>query len=82
LVGYGIVSGLRATRGEFIGWTHADSQYDPRYVVDGFARLLAAPQPAQTGLQGSVSAATGSTARRTSSLSLILGTIGSSTFSI
>ncbi len=50
--GYGILAGLRATRGEFIGWTHADSQYEPRYVVEGFQRLMASPQPQQTLLQG------------------------------
>lgn len=27
--GYGILAGLRATRGEVIGWTHADLQTDP-----------------------------------------------------
>lgn len=50
--GYGILAGLRACRGEFIGWTHADSQYDPRYVVEGFERLLASTAPTQTILQG------------------------------
>lgn len=50
--GFGILAGLRAARGEFIGWTHADSQYDPKYVVEGFKRLLATPDPMQTILQG------------------------------
>ena len=50
--GYGILAGLRATRGEFIGWTHADSQYDPRYVVEGFQRLMASPEPQRTILHG------------------------------
>lgn len=27
--GYGIVQGLRACRGKFVGWTHADMQTDP-----------------------------------------------------
>src|SRR3989338_8466712 len=27
--GYGILSGLRQARGEFLGWTHADLQTDP-----------------------------------------------------
>src|SRR5688572_6867272 len=31
--GYGILAGLRAAGGDFIGWTHADSQYDPRIVL-------------------------------------------------
>lgn len=28
--GFGILSGLREARGEFLGWTHADMQTDPR----------------------------------------------------
>lgn len=31
--GLGILTGLRAARGEFIGWTHADCQTDPGDVV-------------------------------------------------
>lgn len=50
--GFGIVSGLQAARGEYLGWTHADSQYDPKIVVEGFQRLLAAANPARTVLQG------------------------------
>ena len=50
--GFGIMSGLRATRGEFIGWTHADSQYDPKIVLDGFARLVAEPDPTRTLVRG------------------------------
>lgn len=50
--GFGILSGLRAARGGFIGWTHADSQYDPKITVDGFARLLASADPQRTLLQG------------------------------
>jgi glycosyltransferase involved in cell wall biosynthesis len=50
--GFGIVAGLRAARGEFIGWTHADSQYDPKIVIEGFARLLEAPEPTRSFLQG------------------------------
>jgi glycosyltransferase involved in cell wall biosynthesis len=50
--GYGILAGLRAARGEFIGWTHADSQYDPRIVLDGFDRLASAPKAARSFLQG------------------------------
>ena len=50
--GFGILAGLRAARGEFIGWTHADSQYDPKYVLDGFNRLLGTAKPHRTVLQG------------------------------
>lgn len=28
--GFGVISGLKECRGEFIGWTHADMQTDPR----------------------------------------------------
>lgn len=31
--GYGIMSGLRAAKGEFLGWTHADLQTDPSDVL-------------------------------------------------
>lgn len=31
--GFGILSGLREARGEFIGWTHADMQTDPNDVL-------------------------------------------------
>ena len=31
--GYGILTGLRAAKGDFIGWTHADLQTDPSDVV-------------------------------------------------
>lgn len=50
--GHGILAGLRAARGDFIGWTHADSQYDPKIVLEGFDRLAAAPDPARSFLQG------------------------------
>lgn len=50
--GHGILAGLRETRGEFIGWTHADSQYDPAIVVEGFRLLQEAADPTRTLLQG------------------------------
>lgn len=31
--GFGIVSGLKEASGEFIGWTHADMQTDPKDVI-------------------------------------------------
>lgn len=33
--GFGILSGLRAARGEFLGWTHADMQTDPQDALRG-----------------------------------------------
>ena len=35
--GYGILQGLKAAEGEFIGWTHADMQTDPRDVLRALA---------------------------------------------
>lgn len=34
--GYGILSGLRAASGAYLGWTHADLQTDPRDVVRAY----------------------------------------------
>jgi glycosyltransferase involved in cell wall biosynthesis len=31
--GFGILSGLKETQGEYIGWTHADMQTDPRDLL-------------------------------------------------
>ena len=31
--GYGILQGLKVTNGEYIGWTHADMQTDPKDVI-------------------------------------------------
>lgn len=33
--GYGILQGLKACEGEFIGWTHADMQTDPADLIRG-----------------------------------------------
>lgn len=33
--GYGIVSGLKAAKGELLGWTHADMQTDPQDTLLG-----------------------------------------------
>ena len=34
--GFGIMSGLRACKGHFLGWTHADLQTDPADVIKAF----------------------------------------------
>ncbi len=31
--GYGIIQGLKASKGQFIGWTHADMQTDPADLI-------------------------------------------------
>ena len=50
--GFGILNGLQAARGEFVGWTHADSQYDPAIALAGFEALRRAPDPMHTILRG------------------------------
>lgn len=35
--GFGILSGLRAAKGEILGWTHADLQTDPQDALRGLA---------------------------------------------
>ena len=51
--GFGILSGLRAARGEYLAWTHADLQTDPADVLLGFDRLLSHPHPERCFLRGS-----------------------------
>ena len=34
--GYGILKGLNAARGDFIGWTHADMQTDPEDIIKAY----------------------------------------------
>lgn len=50
--GFGIVSGLRAATGEFLGWTHADMQTDPKDLLDGFDKLAGQPEPEKCFLRG------------------------------
>lgn len=50
--GFGILTGLREARGNFIGWTHADSQYDPAVVLEGFQLLENASDSARCFVQG------------------------------
>jgi len=35
--GFGIISGLKAAKGEILGWTHADMQTDPLDALQGLA---------------------------------------------
>lgn len=37
--GYGILQGLKAARGDFLGWTHADLQTDPADVMKAYEIL-------------------------------------------
>lgn len=43
--GYGILAGLRAAKGEAIGWTHADLQTSPEDVIKAFDLMEKAEDP-------------------------------------
>jgi glycosyltransferase involved in cell wall biosynthesis len=44
--GYGILAGLKAARGDWVGWTHADMQADPADALRGLALLPGDGAPA------------------------------------
>jgi glycosyltransferase involved in cell wall biosynthesis len=48
--GFGILSGLRAAKGEILGWTHADLQTDPQDALRGLA--LFAPHGPRSFVKG------------------------------
>lgn len=50
--GHGILAGLRAARGEYLAWTHADMQTDPGDVLVGFEKLRRHPAPRACVLRG------------------------------
>jgi glycosyltransferase involved in cell wall biosynthesis len=50
--GYGILSGLRAARGDVIGWTHADMQTDPADFLKAAALFRASSDPANLFVKG------------------------------
>lgn len=50
--GFGVMVGLRAARGEFLAWTHADMQTDPADVLKGFDKILGSRDPHQAFLKG------------------------------
>jgi glycosyltransferase involved in cell wall biosynthesis len=50
--GFGIVSGLRAAKGDFLGWTHADLQTDPGDVLAGLALFERSPTPERLFVKG------------------------------
>ena len=37
--GFGILAGLKAGKGEYLGWTHADMQTDPKDALTGIALI-------------------------------------------
>lgn len=50
--GHGIVTGLRAARGDLLAWTHADGQTPPRDVLRAFEMLETSPNPDATLVKG------------------------------
>ncbi|MDG0794536.1 glycosyltransferase family 2 protein [Cohnella ginsengisoli] len=50
--GFGILSGLAATRGEFIGWTHADMQTDPADLLKALHIIEASVNPERVYVKG------------------------------
>jgi glycosyltransferase involved in cell wall biosynthesis len=50
--GYGILSGLRAASGEYIGWTHGDLQTPPRDVIAGLAIIESHNTPTKLYVKG------------------------------
>lgn len=42
--GFGILSGLQACTGDYIGWTHADMQTDPKDVIKAARMILQAAE--------------------------------------
>ena len=50
--GFGVLSGLRAARGEFLAWTHADLQTDPADVMRGIALIEGARVPQRAFVKG------------------------------
>lgn len=50
--GHGIITGLRAAKGEWLAWTHADGQTPPADVFRAFELLTGAPTPRRTLVKG------------------------------
>ena len=50
--GFGILSGLRAASGDFIGWTHADMQTDPSDCIKALEILLKSNNPNNSYAKG------------------------------
>ncbi|MGL4423640.1 MAG: glycosyltransferase family 2 protein [Gemmataceae bacterium] len=50
--GHGILSGLAAAKGDFLGWTHADLQTEPADLLRGFTELQSQVVPDHCFLRG------------------------------
>ncbi|WP_309720684.1 glycosyltransferase family 2 protein [Armatimonas sp.] len=50
--GHGILTGVRAAQGEFIAWSHADLQTDPRDILAAYEKLRQSADPEKTVVKG------------------------------
>lgn len=50
--GFGILSGLEACRGEYLGWLHADLQVLPSEIQKGMEQLESQPEPSRCLVKG------------------------------
>jgi glycosyltransferase involved in cell wall biosynthesis len=50
--GFGVMSGLRAAQGKFLGWTHADLQTDPEDVIKAYDLIQTQDRPEQSYAKG------------------------------
>lgn len=50
--GYGILAGLAAAQGRFLGWTHADMQTDPADALEALRRIRSSPWPERLYVKG------------------------------
>jgi glycosyltransferase involved in cell wall biosynthesis len=50
--GHGTLAGLRAARGEVLGFSHADMQYTPQDCFNAYRKLAAQPDPARVLVKG------------------------------
>lgn len=50
--GFGILSGLRAAKGDILGWTHADMQTDPMDAIRGFNLFEQVDDPERLFVKG------------------------------
>ncbi len=50
--GYGIISGLKAGKGEYLAWTHADMQTDPNDVIKALDIIEQEAEPKKVFVKG------------------------------
>ncbi len=73
--GHGIVTGLQAARGEFVGFSHADMQCSPADLFRAYHRLNAEPDPAHALVKGKRGPRGFSAALVTNTMSLMASTV-------